>query len=315
MSNLKVSFIIPAYNEELRIQKTIKTIIAHVPDEFHFEVIVVDHGSEDRTCELVRETTATLLSHVDGSISSLRNFGVMNASGHVLVFIDADVLLTSNWTKRFRKVAPLLVEGRPTLTGSWVKVPNNARWIENNWFKPLEKGANTHINSGHLIITKNNFERIGGFDERLETGEDYEISMRAKSHGIDIVDDVLLEATHEGYPQNVKEFFLREFWHGKGDSHSLSLIFKSKVALTSFTFFFLHLLLLFTVFMGIGMLPAIACLVGILLLVFVVTIVKYRHQMSRNILANVFLYYVYFWARTFSLATFFSWKPGAKRER
>ena len=315
MKSMKLSFIIPAYNEENRIQKTIEAIDSHVPSGYSYEVIVVDHGSHDKTVEVVSATSATVLSHPDGTIARLRNYGVEHVSGEVLVFIDADVLLTGNWSKRFADIAPSLFAEEPVMTGSWVSVPNPPNWIEKNWFKPLEVVANTHINSGHLIISKKNFESIGGFDTSLETGEDYEISMRAKTHGIKIIDDAQLEAIHEGYPQNLKAFFLREFWHGKGDAHTLSTIIHSKVAVVSILFFGLHLLLLCSVCLSSGVyINATLCLL-ICLLVMAITVTKYKKQRFSTILINMFLYYVYFWARAFSLLSFFSYSAPVKRER
>ncbi len=315
MNAVKISFIIPAYNEEIHIKATIEAAIESVPDEFAYEIIVVDHGSQDATRDIVSAMSIQVLMHSSGTIASLRNLGVRQATGEILVFIDADVLLTTKWKSRFREVALLLVSGKRILTGSWVSVSINASWIERNWFKPLQKGFNTHINSGHMIISKKLFEEIGCFNEGLETGEDYEISMRAKSHGLKIIDDVQLEAVHEGYPKSIKEFFLRELWHGKGDAHSLSSIINSKVAVVSMLFLFLHLLLFI-----VGLLPAKVILLGvigasILFLVFLVTIAKYKDEAMIVIIGNVWLYYIYFWARAFSLMTVFSNKQPAKHDR
>jgi glycosyltransferase involved in cell wall biosynthesis len=314
MKSTKISFIIPAYNEEQRIGKTINEIVDKVPTDFDYEIIVVDHGSRDATADIVAASPATLLSHPGGTIAGLRNYGVEHASGDILVFIDADVLLTENWAKRFTEIAPSLVAGEPVLTGSWVSVPNPPNWIEKNWFKPLELVANTHINSGHLIIAKSHFTAIGGFDSALETGEDYEISMRAKANGLRIVDDSMLEAIHEGYPQSLKVFFLRELWHGKGDAHSLSTIFQSKVALISTLFFVLHIMLVGSVCLKTGIYGAIIFSI-ICLLILTVTLTKYKKQRFSTIVINMCLYYVYFWARTFSLATYFSYASPGKRER
>lgn len=315
MNNLKISFIIPTYNEETRIRATIEAVIKSVPDNFDSEVIVVDHGSHDKTRDIVSAMSVLVLLHPRGTIASLRNLGVKYATGDILVFIDADVLLTVNWCKRFREVAPLLGSGKRVLTGSWVSVPVNANWIERNWFKPLQKGSNTHINSGHLIISKKLFDEIGGFNEELETGEDFEISMRAKSHGLEIVDDIQLEAVHEGYPQNIKEFFLRELWHGKGDAHTLYSLISSKVAMVSLLFFFLHLMLLFVFLFSEKIILSGFFVTTILLLVILVTFAKYKYEAITVMISNVFLYYIYFWARAFSLMTLVSRKQPAKRER
>jgi glycosyltransferase involved in cell wall biosynthesis len=315
MSDSKVTFVIPTYNEEEGIQRTIEAIVSCVPDKLDHEVIVVDHGSQDNTCNIASEMPVILLSHPNGTIASLRNHGAQHATGNVLVFIDADVILTANWSERFGEIAPSLIAGERVMTGSWVCIPENANWIEKNWFKPLQKGKSTHINSGHMIITKNIFDEIGGFNEDLETGEDYEISMRAKSHGLVIFDDVQLEAVHKGYPRNLKEFFLREFWHGKGDAQSLTAIFSSKVVSVSLLFFVLHFALITVFLESSGPLMVSIILISILFLVFAVSLIKYRGESSKVILTNCFLYYVYLWARVISLVALFDRKTPVKRER
>jgi len=315
MNKLKISFIIPAYNEEAGIKATIEAIIKAVPESFDAEIIVVDHGSHDRTRDIVSEMSVPVILHPGGTIARLRNIGAKHADGDVLIFVDADVLLTANWKHRFQEIAPSLVSGKRILTGSWVSVPAKPNWIEKNWFKPLQKGSNTHINSGHLIISKKLFVEIGGFNEELETGEDFEISMRAKLYGLEIVDDVQLEAVHEGYPQNIKEFFFRELWHGKGDAYTLHSIITSKVAVVSLLFLLLHLILLFVFLFSEKIILQGFAVTAILLFVMLVTVAKYRNVAITVIISNMFLYYIYFWARFFSLMTFFSRKQPAKRER
>lgn len=315
MAKLKVSFVIPAYNEASRIQKTIGAITQHVPNNIFYEIIVVDHGSQDDTIKMVEATAATVLSHPEGTIASLRNHGAQNASGDILVFLDADVLLTDGWSKRFSEIASSLLTGAAVLTGSWVSVPNSPNWIEANWFKPLQTGASTHINSGHLIVAKKVFEELGGFDSKLETGEDFDISIRAKSEGIKIVDDTLLEAIHEGYPKTLKEYFFREFWHGKGDAQSLSSIVRSKVAVISMLFVSQHLLLVYSFFAYHDPYLSGAILLSIVILVFIVTCTKYKKQHILVIMTNTFLYYIYFWARAFSIVAVFGQDSPKKRER
>jgi glycosyltransferase involved in cell wall biosynthesis len=315
MTDEKISFIIPAYNEAARIHRTIDAIKNQIADSYDYEVIVVDHGSKDDTREIANMASATVLSHPQGTIAGLRNNGANYATGDILVFVDADVLLTVKWANRFKEVAPMLLSGKRVLTGSWVSVPENSTWIERNWFKPLQKGENSHINSGHLIIARALFVEIGGFDENLETGEDYEISMRAKSRGLDVIDDVQLEAVHEGYPQSIKAFFYREYWHGKGDSQSLASLMSSKVAIFSVIFICLHLLFLFGCIAGFRSVELTTIILILIALLFMVTMLKYKNEAVQVIVTNMFLYYVYMWARSFSLINLLTSTQPVKRMR
>ena len=173
-------------------------------------------------------------------------------------------------------------------------------WIEKYWFKPLERGDNTHINSGHLIISRELFDEVGGFNEELQTGEDYDISARAKAAGIVLVDDVRLKVIHKGFPEGIGEFFGREFWHGKGDASSLAAILHSKVALVSFLSLVLHVVLLYSWLIGslIGINGTLICITGIS---FGASYFKYSNEPLGTILVNSFMYYLYFWARGLSI--------------
>ena len=185
---MDLSFIIPAYNEAENIENVITSIKLYVPDVYQYEVLVVDHGSKDNTVKLAEANGAKILSHPEGTIAGLRNLGVKNSTGCILVFLDADILLTQDWKVNIGKVITSLLAGERIITGSWYSVPDNPNWIEKFWFKPLERGDNSHINSGHLIISRQLFDEVGGFDEQLETGEDYDISVRAKAANIRLID-------------------------------------------------------------------------------------------------------------------------------
>ena len=308
------SFIIPAYNEAGNIESVISSIKKHTPDNYHFEILVVDHGSTDNTLELAETSGAQSLSHPEGTIAQLRNHGVKHSTGKILIFLDADIRLTHNWESHISKVAASLNAGDRILTGSWYSIPDNPNWIEKFWFKPLERGDNSHINSGHLIISRQLFDEINGFNEKLETGEDYDISIRAKAANIKLIDDVRLRVIHEGYPKNLTEFAKREYWHGQGDATSLTALFHSKVAIVALLFITLHLALIASsfIFNETAIYILLTCITGI---VIGSASLKYRTEPVQTVLVNSFIYYVYFWARSFSILSLLGIRKMKKRTR
>lgn len=311
---MDLSFIIPAYNEAENIENVIGSIKRYVPDVYQYEVVVIDHGSSDNTVNLAETSGANVLVHPQGTIAGLRNFGVTHSSGTVLIFLDADILLTADWASSIVKVVPLLNDGERILTGSWYCISDQPTWIEKYWFKPLERGDNSHINSGHLIISRLLFDETGGFNEKLETGEDYELSIRAKTAGIKLIDDVRLRVIHEGYPKSLAEFAKREFWHGKGDATSFSALLQSKVAMVALLFILLHLMLFVFSYMQNGE--------GIAVFLIVISVIvtgtawlKFRNETILTILINSFIYYVYFWARGLSVLSLPAIRTLQKRTR
>ena len=304
------SIIIPTYNEEKNIVRTLDAIKVNVPSKYDYEVIVVDHGSTDQTVNLSRANNAKVYIHPEGTIGGLRNYGVKQSCGDILVFLDADVLLTANWGKHIGDVENELSEGKRILTGSWYSVPEDSKWIEKYWFSPLQHGGNTHINSGHLIITRKLFDELGGFDEKLETGEDYDISMRAKAAGLHIIDDINLKVIHKGYPKSLVTFVKREYWHGKGDAESFKRFISSKVSVIGLLFVVLHVSLFVAIYTSHYCLAA-ALAVSIIIIALGVSYIKYRKATLSTILMNSLLYYCYFWARGASVLSL----PGMRKMR
>ena len=85
-----ISVVIPAYNEEQALPATLRSLLAQ-PGAY--EVIVVDGGSTDRTCEIVRaESNVRLLTAPKGRASQM-NAGAKEAGGDLLLFLHADTVL------------------------------------------------------------------------------------------------------------------------------------------------------------------------------------------------------------------------------
>ena len=86
-----ISVIIPLYNKEQIIRKTLQSVLTQDYDDF--EVIVVNDGSTDNSVEKVKsigDTCVRLIEQENGGPSKARNTGVKNAKGEWIVFLDAD---------------------------------------------------------------------------------------------------------------------------------------------------------------------------------------------------------------------------------
>ena len=96
--SLTYSIIVPAYNEELRLGRTLEQITAYIAQErWRAEVIVVNDGSTDATAQLTREfarrnSVVRLIENPGnrGKGFAVRN-GMLNAHGDILLFTDADL--------------------------------------------------------------------------------------------------------------------------------------------------------------------------------------------------------------------------------
>jgi dolichyl-phosphate beta-glucosyltransferase len=110
-----VSIIIPAYNEELRIEHTLKKVFANdFLSSLDLEIIVVDDASSDQTALIVKNIAQAYpcVKLLQGDINRGKGFsvrkGMLKARGDYLVFIDAD---NSTPIEEIQKLLPLVMKG------------------------------------------------------------------------------------------------------------------------------------------------------------------------------------------------------------
>ncbi len=298
---MNVSFIIPARNEAAFIPEAVANIRQFAPAGVSWELLIVDNASTDRTFAVAESFPEVRALHANGTVGNARNEGVASAKGDVLVFLDADVRLTSAWQREIGRVLEELRSSPKLITGSTVTIPQNPSLIERYWFYPATLQRRQYINSGHLIMTRGFFAELRGFDAKLRTGEDFDLCRRGRAAGGTVRDDRALEAIHLGFPKTLSSFARRELWHGQGDGGGLAKIVQSKVALLALTIAALSVggpLLSLLVqsplpaTLGLGISASICLLCGI------------RRSRALNIaawLVNSSLYCVYFLARAAAL--------------
>jgi glycosyltransferase involved in cell wall biosynthesis len=89
-----ISFVIPAYNEEQLLGRTLEALNAAArPLNEPFEIVVADDASTDRTAAIAAEHGARVVSVSHRQIAATRNAGARAASGNLLVFVDADTVV------------------------------------------------------------------------------------------------------------------------------------------------------------------------------------------------------------------------------
>jgi glycosyltransferase involved in cell wall biosynthesis len=289
-----ISFIIPAFNEEKHIPLCLSSIKRFFSK--NVEVIVIDNGSTDQTVKISHQFHADVIIDEEASIARMRNLGAEKAQGKILIFLDADIELTEQWYNQFNTLQDHILN-KKVLIGSQAAVPNNPSTIEEFWFEEFYKKEKvTHLGSAHLITSKKTFDLIEGFDESLETGEDYDFCQRAKLRAVKIENIIQLKVIHYGFPKTIRSFIKRECWHGKGDLINFKAFLQSKVALATSLFLFFHMFLITSlVFQS---LPFILLSIVLLCSLLVAsTLKKYSHSSWKARLINFFIFYFYFIGR------------------
>ena len=182
------SIVIPAYNEERTISKLLDSIAKQSYRDF--EVIVSDSASEDETCKVVDSfhsllPSLTLLEEKTVNVSAARNKGASYAQGEFLIFFDADVFIEEHFLKSVMRHLQL---DHPSMLTMWNRpAPPSLRgriiFGLMNRIVQLVQNAHPAANGPCIIMKRALFESIGGFDQTIFFGEDYDIVKRAFKKG------------------------------------------------------------------------------------------------------------------------------------
>jgi glycosyltransferase involved in cell wall biosynthesis len=177
---MKLSFIIPAWNEEVLIGATIASL--HLASEdFEYEIIVANDGSEDRTADIASELGAKVVHCMNRQIGPTRNDGAKAATGDVYIFVDADTIVS-------KKVVGETVEAIhngavaggsfPIFEGELPLFAKVLTPILRITFKMLRVAA-----GAYLFCTRESFEKAGGFDPKFFAAEEVHLSNKLHEFG------------------------------------------------------------------------------------------------------------------------------------
>ncbi len=193
---MKVSFVIPAYNEERRLPDVLASIErALARGAYDVEVIVVNNASTDRTREVAESHPRVLVvEEPRKGMVRARQAGFMRASGDLIANIDADTILPDGWLDRvlqeFNEDEKLVALSGPyiyhdlsvfhrVVTKIWYAIGYLSHLV-NHYV--LRIGA--MLQGGNFVLRRRALESVGGFDTDIEFyGEDTDIARRISKVG------------------------------------------------------------------------------------------------------------------------------------
>lgn len=212
----RISIVIPMYNEARHIGRTLLAAqkAAHAAD-VECELIVVDNGSSDEGPQIARQFGAHVLVMPGLLIGALRNRGTAIATGEWLAFIDADIEMPEDW---LRPLFDIEASGQADVFGLDLHTPAAAPWYATAWQRRTLRPS-THTShvvdwlpSSNLLMRRRWFDKVGGFNETLRTGEDKEFTLRLREHGARLLSINENVALHWGYEMNWREWMGKELW-------------------------------------------------------------------------------------------------------
>jgi glycosyltransferase involved in cell wall biosynthesis len=180
-----ISVIIPAYNAEKTIARTIKSVLAQTYS--NFELLIIDDGSQDATVEIAKnisDTRLKLFSYPHQGHSAGRNRGLTHAVGEFVSFIDADDMWTPD--KLEAQLQALQSHPEAAVAYSWTNfIDQDDRFLragsyikaKGNVYSRL-LGTNFIENGSNPLIRRDALTAVGKFDETLITSPDWDMWLR-----------------------------------------------------------------------------------------------------------------------------------------
>lgn len=185
----EISIVIPAYNAEKTILKTIKSVLEQTFQDF--EIIVINDGSKDKTVEItesIQDKRINIFSYENRGLPTARNRGISRSNGEFIAFLDADDL----WTKDKLEMQLTTLKQNPKagLAYSWTCfmdvdqkgeaisfLPSPEYAFAGNVYQQLLIGDFIHSGSNTLIRCQA-IQAAGEFEPTLKSCEDWDYWLR-----------------------------------------------------------------------------------------------------------------------------------------
>ncbi len=192
---MKLSFVIPAHNEEFYIASCIEATLKTVEERKDMEIIVVDNGSTDRTREVVkRYPQVRLIEEQRLGTNRARQTGLEAARGELVAHIDADSLPTKKWldyvSREMEKNQQLVcVSGTyvfydlPKLVNVLNKIYYLIAYFVYLLVRFFFKKASM-IQGGNFVVRRSAVLKAGGYNTEIQFyGDDTDIAKRLSAVG------------------------------------------------------------------------------------------------------------------------------------
>jgi len=169
---MKISVVVPAYNEEKYLPLTLEKIgVSLSKVDCVWEIVVVDNESKDATAQIAENFGAKVVSEGEHNIARVRNTGAKNSVGDVLVFIDADTLVPETL---FQKILEAMKNEKCFGGAAAVDYEKFERkWMKYYLLGWQFWGTVFNMKQGAAqFCRKSIFDELHGYDETVFMGED-----------------------------------------------------------------------------------------------------------------------------------------------
>ncbi len=167
-----ISLIVPAYNEAGYLPQLLDTVgaaVAAYSGREPIEVVVADNTSTDGTAEVAAARGCRVVPSAFRSIGATRNAGARAARGGVLAFVDADSRIHP---QTLNEIERLLADPRVIGGSTGVTMERWSVGIASTYAVLVSLAWITGFDTGVVFCRREDFDAVGGYDERLRYAED-----------------------------------------------------------------------------------------------------------------------------------------------
>lgn len=184
--SLNISVVIPLWNGEKYIQRSVESVLKQTYP--HFEIVVVNDGSTDGGPDLVKgfkDERVRLIDQINAGVSAARNKGIMESQYDYIAFLDAD----DEWKPEHLDTLAALIDKYPSCglfsTSYYLQKENQSPTLPQISFSSftgedgiltdyygMASGINGPIHVDTMAVRRSVIEKVGGFPLNMKSGED-----------------------------------------------------------------------------------------------------------------------------------------------
>lgn len=175
---MKISVIIPTYNEVARIGKLVGFLLDHRNDLLE-EVVVCDGGSNDTTVEQAEAAGARVLHSPEKGRAVQMNYAASQTQGTILYFVHADTIPPASYLTDIKEYVK-----QGFISGCYrSRFEDEHLFLKINGFCSRFDRITCRGGDQTLFVTRTHFEQLGGYDEYYIVMEDFDFIRRVRRIG------------------------------------------------------------------------------------------------------------------------------------